>query len=443
MFLATLLAAQLAASIDPCVYPDAQAASAVWVASEKGCAPAGVESVDGQSVLALRCNFAGTEIGRGSWDRPVTVPMAQTQGIEFEIECANAQPIASFSCYLQSGKGWYHGTFAPRYAKGWNRIVISRARMKGDGKPGPWANIDRLRISAWRGSDVDTTIHLRNIRPVGVLGEDARVLMLVGTAGDKNVASYGERLSKLMSAQGIGHATMRDDEVTADDFKRAPVVMLAYNPKLPKPTVDLLADYLKSGGKLVSFYYLPSSLTEITGIAPGSWQPQSREGQLAAIRCSALEGAPASVTQHSWALTSAKPANDRAKVIATWFDDAGQDTGLPAIIASDNTMFMTHVATDDDPLGHQRLLLAMLGRQDVEVWKHAVTARRERIGEIGTSRTVEEIVNELSKSPNAEVKSRLAKAKELVASIDTLSPANAFDACADAEQTLREVFCIA
>lgn len=442
MLLVALLAAQLA-SIDPGVYPDAKAASAVWSASEKGCAPASVERVDGQSVLALKCNFAGTEIGRGSWDRAVTVPMAQTQGIEFEIECANTQPIASFSCYLQSGKGWYHGVFAPRYAKGWNRIVISRAMMKEDGKPGPWANIDKLRISAWRGGEVDTTIHVRNIRPVGVLGDDARVLMLVGTAGDKNVVSYGERLSKWMSAQGIGHATMRDDEVTAEDLKRAPVVMLAYNPKLPKPTAGLLASYLKSGGKLVSFYYLPSSLTEVTGIAPGSWQPQSREGQLAAIRCSALEGAPANVTQHSWALTSAKPASDRAKVIATWFDDAGVDTGLPAIIASDNTLFMTHVATDDDPSGHQRLLLAMLGRLDAQVWKNAVAARRERVGEIGTARTVDEIVSELSTSNNAEVKSRVAKAKDLIASIDTLPSAKGFDACAEAEQALREAFCIA
>jgi uncharacterized lipoprotein YddW (UPF0748 family) len=142
-------------------------------------------------------------------------------------------------------------------------------------------------------------------------------------------------------------------------------------------------------------------------------------------------------------LTTAKPANERAKVIATWFDDAGKDTGLPAILASDNTVFMTHVATDDDRPGHERLLLAMLGRLDADVWKHAVAARRERIGEIGTARTVEEIVDELSKSDNAEVKSRVTKAKQLIAIIDTLPAAAAFDVCRAAEETLREAFCIA
>lgn len=442
MILVSLLAAQLSL-IDSCTYADAQAAAAVWKASENGCSPANVATVDGQQVLALTCNFAGTEIGRGSWDRAITTPMGQAQGVEFEIQCANMQPISAFSFYLHSGEGWYHGSFSPRYVRGWNRITISRAQMKEDGKPGLWEKIDKLRISGWRGGDVDTTIYVRNIRPVGVLGEDARVLMLVGTQGEKNVASYAEKASAMLSAQGIRHATMRDDEVTAEDLKLAPVVMLPYSPKLPKPTAEALGVYLKNGGKLVSFYALPSSLTDVTGIAPGSWQPQSREGQLASIGSAALAGAPAQVGQNSWALTTAKAASDRAKVIATWFDDAGKDTGLPAILASDNTVFVTHVMTDDDREGHERLLLAMLGRLDAEVWKNAVAARRERIGEIGTARTVEEIVGELSKTENPEVKARVAKAKELIASLDSAPPAVAFDACTAAEQALREAFCIA
>ena len=210
MLLASLLAAQLASAIDPCAYTDAEAARAVWTVSEKGCAPAEAATVDGRQVLALRCNFAGTDIGRGSWDRAVTIPMGQTQGVEFDILCADTQPVASFSLYLHSGDGWYHAAFSPHYQNGWNRLTLTRAQMKPDGKPGPWGAIDKVRLSAWRGGNTDTTLYLRNLRPVGVLGEDARVLLLEGTEGDKNVGIYARHISTWLDAQDIRHATLRD-----------------------------------------------------------------------------------------------------------------------------------------------------------------------------------------------------------------------------------------
>lgn len=447
MLLASLIAAQLTASIDPCAYANAAAARTAWVVSEKDCAAPEVAMVDGKQALALRCNFAGTSIGRGSWDRAVTVPMDSAQGIEFEIMCADALPIASFSLYLHSGEGWHHGSFSLRHVKGWNRISISRSQMKPDGRPGPWSGIDKLRLSAWRAGDADTTIYLRNIRPAGVLGEDARILVLSGTQKDENAASYSSRLSRWLASQDIRHALMRDDEVRAGDMRRASVIVLAFNPKLPSSAIEALTAYLQKGGRLLCFYTLPSSLTGLTGIAPGSWQPQSRPGQLAAIHTTGLEGAPPLVRQSSWALTTARPADARAKIIATWFDDQGHDTALPAIIASDNVIFMTHVPLNDDPEGHERLLLAMLGKLDPQMWLDAVATRRERIGEIGSSRTVDEVMAELRKSDKAGVKPLLRRAEELAASIDTAlkdgKPASALDACAEAERVLREAFCTA
>ena len=447
MLLASFFALQVIAAIDPCSYSDSDAASKAWIASEKGCAAAAVATVDGRQVLALRCNFKGTEIGRGSWDRAVTTPMGQAQGVEFDIMCADTQPISAFSFYLHSGNGWYHGTFSPRYVKGWNHVVIEKSQTKEDGKPGPWGGIDKLRIAAWRGGDTDTTLYLRDLRPVGVLGGDARVLMLTAKGGDKDLSSYGERLSKWMGNLGIRHASISEDEVTANDLKRAPVVVLPYNPKLPSATVTLIKEYMKGGGRLLSFYALPSSLTDVTGIGPGSWKPQTHPGQFASIHAQGLEGAPSEVIQRSWALTTAKPADDKAKVVANWFDDTGKDTEMPAIIASENTVFMTHVTTDDDRAGHERLILAMLGRLDPEIWTRAVQTRRSQIGEIGEARTIDEALTTLGNSTNEEVKSRVANARSLVASIDDAikqgRPASAFDACADAEQKLREAFCLA
>lgn len=446
MLLPLLLAAAI---IDSGVYDNDAAAQAAWTPSEKGCAPAAVEQVDGKQVLALRCNFAGTQTGRGSWDRAVTVPMAQAQGVEFEIRCDDTRPISAFSLYLHSGDGWYHGTFSPRYATGWSRVLIERPQMKEDGKPGPWPDIDKIRLSAWRGGDTDTTLYVRNIHPVGVLGVDARVLVLQGAdrEKEKDVASYADRVSRWLGADGIRHAVMKDEEATEENLKQAPLVVLPYNPKLPAEVVTRLKTYLEQGGRLLAFYALPKQLMEVTGIDPGHWQPQSRPGQLASIHAAGLDGAPEAVTQRSWALTTAKPAGDKARVLATWFDDTGKDTALPAVVASPNAVFVTHVPLEEDREGHRRLLMAMLGWLDAEIWKQAVAAQREHIGEIGAARTIAEVRAELEKSENKEVQARLKLAADLEQQVDNAlnsgHASEALEACGKARATLLEAYCIA
>ncbi len=444
-----LLPLLLAAVIDAGVYPDDAAARAAWTASEKGCASAEVAEVDGRKTLALRCNFAGTQIGRGSWDRSVAVPMGQAQGVEFEIRCDDTRPISAFSLYLHSGDGWYHGTFSPRYATGWSKVLVERAQMKEDGKPGSWQGIDKIRLSAWRGGDTDTTLFVRNIHPVGMLGVDARVLILQGAdrEGEKNVASYADRVSRWLGADEIRHAMIKDEEATDADLKQAPVVVLPYNPKLPPAVVAKLRTYLDNGGRLLAFYALPRELAKVTDIDSGSWQAQSRPGQLAAIHSTGLDGAPAAVQQRSWALTAAKPANDKARVLATWFDDTGKDTALPAIVASYNAVFVTHVPLDEDREGHRRLLLAMLGRLDAKVWEQAVAARLEHMGEIGTARSVAEVMAELRKSNSKEVQAKVKLAADLGQRInsafDSGHAAEALEACGKVRDTLLEAYCLA
>lgn len=213
--------------IDACEYATSEAASAAWVAGD-GSTPATVRVVDGKPALVMACKFAGTQLGRGVWDRKLDLDLSQAQGVEVELMCTNAGPISAFSLYLQSGRGWYHGTFSPRYAEGWNRITLTKAEMKEDDKPESWNHLTKLRIAAWRGDDADTEFLIRNVHTIGVLGADAHVLILEGGHGDdvqeserKSAPEYAERISKLLSAEGIRHATTHDDDFTLE-YSNAP-----------------------------------------------------------------------------------------------------------------------------------------------------------------------------------------------------------------------------
>ncbi|HVM51107.1 MAG TPA: family 10 glycosylhydrolase [Candidatus Acidoferrum sp.] len=153
------------AVIDDCGYATDAAAQAVWQPM-RGSAEVLAATLDGAKALRLPCRFAGKQIERASWDRRVKLDLAQSRGVQFQLLCRNASPVSYFAIYFQSGEGWYQSSFYPDLLTGWNTIEIDRADMKPEGKPGGWDKIRTIRISAWRGKDVDTEFYLRGLRQV-------------------------------------------------------------------------------------------------------------------------------------------------------------------------------------------------------------------------------------------------------------------------------------
>ena len=62
-----------------------------------------------------------------------------------------------------------------------------------------------------------------------------------------------------------------------------------------------------------------------------------------------------------------------SRVLAEWLDNQDRTTG-PAVIASSNAIYMTHVLLPDDLPRKRRMLLAMVGHLVPEVWQQAATA---------------------------------------------------------------------
>lgn len=441
--------------IDDCRYADAAAAQAAWKPMG-ATAPAAVAVVDGRKVLRLACNFAGTKLDRASWDHSVKLDLGAARGIQFDVRCAEASPVASFSIYFESGQGWYHATFFPESATGWETITIDKTDTTIEGKPAGWGQVRTIRISAWRGKDADTEFLLRDLRPIGVLGSDAPVAVLRAESVARrspeergSTEQFAESMAQQLRAADLGCAVISDLDVSAGRLKPAKLVILPYNPSLPEAAADALIEYLKGGGRLLAFYIVPEQLCPVLGVAGGEHVRESYAGYFSAIRFGPgiLPGAPPLVRQQSWNINALRPAPGAGRVLGEWLDEKGQPTGHAAVLGTTNWLVMTHVLLPDDGANKRRLLLALAGFLAPELWRQAVEANLARIGTIGGFRDYAQAVEQIARlnAPRPGVAEALAEAGQLRQSAVALAAqqkfSEALEQCAAASQRVKEALC--
>jgi uncharacterized lipoprotein YddW (UPF0748 family) len=446
-----------AATIDDCQYADDNAARAAWEPM-RGTAAASVALNQGRKVLHLPCNFEGTKTERASWDHKVHLDLSSCRGVCFRVLCHDPSPVTSFSIYFQSGEGWYHATFFPESATGWNTIWINKAATQTEGTPAGWGSIQAIRISAWRGRAANTEFYLSDIRRIGTIGADAVVAVLRGESAMKQmpeeargVERSAEAMAENLDALAIGCAVLSDLEVTAASLQPARLVILPYNPYMPERVTEELIEYLRQGGKLLAFYSVPQKLRPALEIQGGQHLKAAYPGNFAAIRFKdgLLPGAPAVVSQASWNINAYQPAAEATRVLAEWLDDKGRPTGYPAVLGSSNGIVMTHILLPDESGKNRRMLLAMIGALVPEVWRKAAEADIAHIGMIGGFETCEQAIEQIAQRSHQDsrVTNHLASAAALRQSaLERVSQqrfAEAIDQSSAARQEVKEAYCLA
>ena len=437
-------------------FANAAAAQAAW-RPMPGSAPAEVANGPVGAAVRLPCNFAGTAFERASWDRSVVLDLAACRGVQFDFFCADAAPVAQFSLYFQSGDGWYTGTFQPEVIGAWGTVRVNKAAMRAEGRPAGWDHITTIRLSAWRGRNVDTELRVGHFRRTGVLGVDASVAIVRAEAGARgapgearNLEQFAAAVTEGFEAHGIGCATPGDLDLTAAHLRGAKLVVLPYNPSLPPGAAGVIRDYLRAGGRLLVFYELPRELRESVPIETGRLlKAADRPGGFAALRVvdGALPGAPALVKQRSWNIHEARPTGASGRVLAEWLDADGRPTGQAAIVATPNCLLMTHVLLNDDRPNQQRLLVAMAGSLVPELWTQAAAAAVAKIGRIGGNRDFETMAAQIARAAGADgpATAALAEARTGRAAALALSAkgrhAEALDEAARAAQRMVEAYC--
>jgi uncharacterized lipoprotein YddW (UPF0748 family) len=354
-----------------------------------GSKPVSLVEIDGKKALRMLCNFHGTKTDRASWDRNLKLDFTMCKGLQFLFYCRDTSPVASFTVYLHSGDGWYRGQFdAPASAK-WSAIKIHKNATDIEGQPAGWGSIDTIRISAWRGQDIDTEFY---IAAIGQFGTGGKIVVVRGDSAAsqapdelKAVRQYTNIMGEFLDRAGLSHLVLSDLDITPERLRGIKLIILPHNPKVPDKTVAEITKFLQAGGKLIACYTLPKHLEPIVGIRVGPHIRQKYQGYFNSICPSddALQGIRAITKQASWNIRDASAIDGRSRIAAWWNSNNGQSTGKPAIIASHNCIFLTHVLMSDDSSNKLQLLLAMIGNLVPELWREAAQGCLDRVGQLG------------------------------------------------------------
>lgn len=356
--------------IDDFEYPTVEAAQQAWRPVEAS-PPVGLLPRDGGWALQMNADFTG-DSRRTVYDRQVNLDLSRWGRFTLDIYIDDPGLVGSFSLYFHSGDGWY-AAGVPLGRKGWNTVNIPRAAFRTEDRPAGWDQVDTIRLAGWRGGErvgfiaVDNLIAHRESRAIvlGTLG------MGRGDSEARTIQQMADTMAGLLADVGIMTSTITDEDVIAGALSDYEFAIFPYNPGMTEEEVAAIRTFVEGGGKIMVFYQLPAALAEILGVRPLRWQRAEYAGQLSEIRFVDVEdfpGMPASVRQDSWNLTVVEPIEGEGWVIGWWYDSAGQNTNLPAFVASDAGLFMSHVLQGTDAANKQRMLVAMLGHYLPDIW---------------------------------------------------------------------------
>ena len=386
--------AAVAAGAGPATAPPKVDYPLLVVPSRPAAGTADVAIVDagGTKVLRLPCTFGGTKIDRALWDWDIEADLTTCRGVRLVAYCSDPSAVSSFSLYFRSGKGWYNLGFRLPKA-GWTTVTLDKSKARIEGKPDGWGAIRGVRLAAWRGRDVDTDLYLAGIGRWG----GGEVMLVRGDtkrreSEAKSIVKYAAEMADRLDGMGVDFGVVDERDMTAARLAQTKVVVLPYSSGMSAQAADTLVAFLAGGGKMISFYSLPTKLRRAMGIDGGSHISQKTPGDFASIRPveGVVGGFPEEVLQASWNLSETTPVPGRSRVAAWWHDGKGTRTTRAAVVVSDNGIHMSHVMLADDEAAKRRMLLAMLGHFLPACWQRAVDRDVAGIGRFGSYETFEQ-----------------------------------------------------
>lgn len=372
---------------------DTDAAVAERVHPMKGTVPARFLA---PGVLELPVHFTDNPVERANWDVQVPLDLQVAEGIQFDFYCEDLSPFSSFSLYFKSGDGWYNTTFSPEAAGTWNRINVSKAEARAEGRASGWGSISAIRLSGWRCGTNDTVCAIANLTPVG--GHPKVLVVRAESMADRMGAEasalwqYAGTVCSTFSALGVEYGQVSDLELTETIPDEVKLVVLPYNPTVPDRVVEVLKPFVARGGRLLVCYTLPGSVGSLMGMRTVELVRPPQDGRFAGFERvgDGVKGQPDYSPQASWIAYLARPTG-KGETLAVWRDGQGKRTDWPAIVRTDGGMFIGHVwlgGTDGAPA---KLMGALVGDLIPEIWETSAKRAYGRIGQIAYARNVEQL----------------------------------------------------
>ena len=384
-----------------------------WVAKDG--APAAEVRADG---VYFPCPFT-RDTDRFYWDAGGPIDLGKSGTLVFELTPENATAGRTLSIYFESGDGWYHWSEAIR-GRGRQRIRIAKATCDVEDRPGGWARIKRIRFAPWMGRPerAGYTLHSLTL-------EDDKVLLVRGTSSlaDRSERALSrrtaERFSDWLTAAGIEHGAIDDEDVIAGSLRGAKVAILCYNADPPAAELTAIKAFLDGGGKLIVCFGANGQLARWMNVRIGRHEVSTEAGRWSTMHFQhgAQHNLPERVNDTAWSTIPAWPLDAGASVIATWEDAAGGASGEPACIESAKGYWLTHVPRGDDPEAKAAMVMGMVGNLVPELWRDAAKASLAGTGVIPPATDVGETVAMIRRGNagrnRGAVEGRLGKAAAL------------------------------
>lgn len=292
--------------------------------------------------LLLTARFTDTA-ERTYWDIPLLTPIPRgATALDLVLSCPDAASLRGLSVHLQSGNGWHNAS--PAFSAGARqRLALPRGLFQPEGSPGPWEKSRLLRLSAWKQADGTALLTLHAVQARADTVAIIRASERTAPGEAAFAATLANRCARLLNKADIPFAVLDD---SFDDLAPFALVLLPYAPALPDRQLARLERFLKRNGKLIVFYNASAPLGALLGVRPGSWQGAEPGQEWSAMSCDTarLPEAPRRVPHVTNSILPPFATPDRqARLVATWADDTGRVTDLPACVLSDRGAWFAHV----------------------------------------------------------------------------------------------------
>ena len=209
---------------------------------------------------------------------------------------------------------------------------------------------------------------------------DVAVVRATFTAGEqprlaRAVALYCNIVTAALKEYGVAHDVLTEEQVTAGKLAGYKLAIFPYNTVYHKDEMAQVVKFVAGGGKLMWFYTIPPPVTKLLGIVKTRYRPVTYDGEYAVMEFAEDRpaGFPAQVHQRSPNCQAVEKLAEGSRALAMWHDKDGKDTGVPAVIVSDDGVWVSHVLWASANTGEQRhLLLATLGHFVPGSWERNV-----------------------------------------------------------------------
>ena len=315
---------------------------------------------------SLALPFASNRsVGRSCLDAPLKLDCSKFSAFELAFSIDDERAIGFATLYFHSPGGWY-GCSSPkkRVADGTVYYIFDAGSFGTEDNPAGFDKVDGVRIAFWRGLDVDAKVTFRSFKAARL----NFAVIAVDDAGREN-ETYVKTFTRLANRTGLYAERLDGSKVTAEELRRFSVVFLPIAGNISREAVDALCEYVDQGGFLVACYNVPDKLLRRMGIKTTGFvsckdagielSGMSFDGALARQAKERGFNLPETVEQKSWNFYKVEPdpawnakktsaiwGGTQARVLANWALEGGAVSEYPALIASPNGLYCSHILNE-------------------------------------------------------------------------------------------------